>query len=242
MFPLLDDKVPSFFLRSGVIILLLISLLVMAFPVQDEQLFIIPIIFVSLGISIVVLYFIHETIFRQLSENLYSKFNSEYRTIIVWYLFYFVYLEILACIQYYYSTARILSFTLSPDFFLVLSAVPFVITLVYPWFSSQIGMMRQTDRKLGTSILVDCAIFYRRHKHLSLSICLSMIIFVILYYVYITGKSTPGTIGWMLSSICGIISSYVIRLLSPYAWVIFIIINLVLLAWIILLLIQEDDQ
>jgi hypothetical protein len=209
-----NSKALSIFLRSGIIILLLISLLVIVFPVNGPELFYIPVMFASIGIGIVVLYGIYETKCLRKNGDIYFLFKSGYRSIILWYIFYFIYLEVLAFIQYLYSPVRFLSLTLTTDLFLLLSIAPFVIALVYPWFSNQIGMARQTDRDYGSDILVNGAIFYRRHRLAFWLACLSLIILITLYLFYITGKSTPGTIGWMLSS-------YVILLLSPIVLQIF---------------------
>jgi hypothetical protein len=195
-----NDKVLSLFLRSGIIILLLLSLLVIVFPVRQSEVFFIPVLFFLLGIGIVILYFVYEIRCLNRPGNLISVFNSVYRPIFFWYLFYFLYLEILAYVQYVFYPRQNLPFTLSADVFLLLSVAPFAIALVYPWFIAQINMSRQTDRDYGSGVLTDCVIFYCRHRLACWITVFVNSLIVCLYIFYSTGKANPGTIGWILAS------------------------------------------
>jgi uncharacterized membrane protein YhaH (DUF805 family) len=119
---------------------------------------------------------------------------------ILWYLSYGVYLEILTFAQYYFNPLQALPSATSSDIFLLLSAAPFAVALLYPWLSAQINMMRQTDRDYGSGILVDCAIFYRRHKIFCQIFLLVNVVIVSLYILCTTGKTDPNSIGWILAS------------------------------------------
>jgi hypothetical protein len=195
-----NDKVLSLFLRSGIIILLLLSLLVIVFPVRRSEVFFIPVLYFLLGICIVILYFIYEMKCQNRPGNLISVFNSAYRSIFLWYLFYFLYLEILAYVQYVFYPWQNLPFALSADVFLLLSVAPFAVALVYPWLTAQINMTRQTDRDYGSGVLIDCIIFYRRHRSICWIMVLVNSLIVCLQIFCSTGKASPGTIGWILAS------------------------------------------